>query len=248
MSTQTFDIWNTKKVLVGYSTDFGGLFRYHNPQDMEHYAAVGGAFGFAPEQMVRVRQKHTNRVVLVDAGNAGEGVVRVGEREAADGMITASANVVLCVVTADCVPVFLYDETHGAIGMVHSGRTGTAADIVAVAVRSMQRHFGSRPNNIQCILGPALCAKHHEVELEHVAAFERNFTPQEQAAFIERREGKAYVDMAGAIRLSLARSGLQAQNIYDCGICTYEQSDLFSWRRDHIVDARILSFVAMRKV
>ena len=246
MSTWTFDdIWQTDGVVAGYTTDFGGSFRYNDPEDEGHYAAVGGAYGLGPGQMVRVRQVHGDRVVVVDAANGGEGIIRNGRYGESDGMVSASKGLMLCLVAADCVPVFLHDEAVGAIGLVHSGREGTGKEIAAVAVRRLEQRYGSRPQDIRCILGPSLCAAHHEVELRFAAPFAQHFTSEEQDAFITRSEGKAYIDMAGAIRLSLLRSGLREQNIHDCGICTYERRDLFSWRREPGIGGRILSFIVM---
>ena len=54
-----------------------------------------------------------------------------------DSMITTLPNVLLCVSTADCVPVFLYDPIGHVAAMVHSGWRGTLAGIAANTVRVM---------------------------------------------------------------------------------------------------------------
>lgn len=85
-------------------------------------------------------------------------VKRVGKRECQgedlrgkklagiDGMITDEPKVTLCTSYADCVPLYLVDKEHKAIGHSHSGWRGTVGKMGAVTVASMQEEFGTRPD------------------------------------------------------------------------------------------------------
>jgi copper oxidase (laccase) domain-containing protein len=117
----------------------------------------------------------------------------------------------LCVVTADCTPVFLYDPVCGVAGMLHSGRAGTMKDISGKAVLKMQQEFGSKPRDIRCILGPYLCARHHEVERKDIEGFFELFSESECERFLKNKGIKYYVDMGEAIRISLMKKGVLSE-------------------------------------
>ena len=60
-------------------------------------------------------------------------------RPEGDGLVTAMAGVMLCIFTADCVPVLLADKERGVSGALHAGWRGTLAGIAAAGVRAMVR-------------------------------------------------------------------------------------------------------------
>lgn len=247
MNIKLYDYWKNEKIIAGYSTDFDGAFGYNIPENAENYSAVASGFGLKAENMIRVHQKHTAEILNVTAENGGEGVIREGTSDFNDGLITASENVMLCVVTADCVPVFLFDEKKEVIGMVHSGRVGTIKEISYFAVKKMTEKYGSDPQDIKVILGPYLSEPHHEVNPEDVTGFYERFTKDECAQFLRNTEKKSYVDMGRAIVLSLKRAGVKEANIVDERVCTFENRELYSWRREHNPAARNLSFICIRK-
>lgn len=232
-----------EKVRAGYSTEFDGHFGYMIPEDIPNYDAVAVRFGLTADDMIRVHQKHTNRILAVSSANAGEGVTRPGTEEAYDALITDEAGLMLLVVTADCVPVFLYDRVKGVIGLVHSGRAGTMQEIAFHTVMKMQELYGCEPQNIRCVTGPSLCQAHHEVDLKDAEGFAERFTEEEQRRFLQYRREKVYVDMGEAIRISLLRAGIRDDNIEITKKCTFEDKAFPSWRRDHDPKARMLSFI-----
>ncbi len=260
----TFD---SNKIIAGYTTDASGHWRNNEAEDYPQYEALAGEFGLTASDMVRVRQRHTDLIRGVSKKNGGEGILKevenakvqenhrqmtpgsqaLGESNIYDGMITQDKGLILAIVTADCVPVFLHDPVHEAIGLVHSGRDGCAKEIVLQAVEKMQMEYGTNPADIICHLGPYISPRHHEVQEKDLQGFYDNFASQECQAIIEAKDNGRYnIDMGAAIRASLLRAGLMAENIHDDHICTFENKELYSWRRDHDKDARILSFMVVR--
>ena len=245
MSIVRFENWNSKAVLAGYTTDYGGLFRYHHPEDLAHYEALGQSLGVNTDHMIRVHQYHTDKVLPVSTANGGEGILREGSPEGNDALITNTPGLLLCMISADCVPVFFYDAISRCVGLAHSGRTGTALEIAALTAQNMQHLYGAKPERIRCILGPHLCPAHHQVKRSDTAIFTECFSAAERVKFIIPSGEHALVDMSAAITISLLRAGLRKENIFHCGICTYEQPELFSWRRDKNPDTHILSFISL---
>lgn len=86
----------------------------------------------------------------------------------ADALVTTCVDVVLEVRTADCVPVFLWNEE--AIGIAHAGWRGVEAGVVPAAVAAL-RACGSGP--VHAVVGPHLRASCNEfgpADLERLAA------------------------------------------------------------------------------
>lgn len=247
MKLNIFRNWDDGNVTAGYTTGCGGLFRYQNPLDTENYEALSKVFHMTAGQMVRVHQSHTDNILIVGAESGGEGILKKELDEDYDGILTNTGGLILCLVSADCVPVFLYDRAKGVIGLVHSGRAGTIKEIAAKAVLRMEREYASDPSELRCILGPYLCAAHHEVGPADAEPFYERFSPEECSRFLKYKGGRVYVDMGTAITISLVRCGLAAEHIHDSGLCTYEHKELYSWRRDHDPNAQLLSFVLMKR-
>ena len=247
MKKNLFSIWNDDTVIAGYTTDCGGRFHFADPQDAGNYELLARSFGLSAERMVRVHQRHTDRVLSVTGEMGGEGILRRNIPDDYDAILTDTDDLMLCVVTADCVPVFLYDAVKHVIGLAHSGRAGTIKEIAAKSVWKMQLDYGSSPSDIQCILGPYLSTSHHEVRDVDAAPFYESFSSEECSNILTPRGDRVLVDMGRAISISLQRCGVREENIWDCGICTYENENLYSWRREHNHDTQILSFILMKE-
>src|SRR3989338_3312478 len=78
---------------------------------------------------VQVRQVHGNKVIIVENA-AGS---RRSFLEEADGLVTKTARLPLAIRTADCLPVFLYDQRQQCIGLIHAGWKGGQKNIITEA-------------------------------------------------------------------------------------------------------------------
>lgn len=190
MKLNIYDTWKTDSVIAGYTTEFDGAWGNNVAEDVPHYVALAEEYGLKVENMVRVHQKHTDNILVADHTNGGDGILREGASLAQDAIVTNEKGLMLCIVTADCAPVFLYDEETGAIGIVHSSRLGTAKIIAPKTVLKMQEKYGSRPENIRCIVGPYISQKHHEVEGKDIVVFSEHFSDAECSRFIVDADGQ----------------------------------------------------------
>jgi len=73
-----------------------------------------------------------------------------------DGLITNKRGVALCVLTADCLPVFLYDCVENVIALIHAGRRGTENGICSIAVSRMIESYKCNPENIIALFGASI--------------------------------------------------------------------------------------------
>ena len=88
--------------------------------------------GVTADKLIVPYQTHSCNVLTIDeAFMQLSGDARHAMLQEKDAVITSIPNVCLCVSTADCVPVLLYDSARGVIASVHAGWRGTVGKIVA---------------------------------------------------------------------------------------------------------------------
>ena len=209
------------------------------------YEAVASELGLCASDMVRVEQRHTAEVKVVQSEDAGEGVVRRNWDKAYDGIVTDAKEVVLSVNTADCTPVFLVDPSACAIGLVHSGWRGTVGKISANALKIMQQKYGCNAANIVAYIGPHICTNCFEFGKDDTYLLgDFACRPYVKDAGCGKKD-KVLVDTSACIKDTLLECGLNAANIYESDSCSFESADtLASYRRDHN-KARTLSVFAL---
>ena len=118
----------------------------------ENYRILANALDFAPQHTVLTRQTHSDIVRVVDKTHHLGFDHRLYPE--CDGLITCDPGTALVVFTADCTPILLHDPVTGAVGAVHAGWRGTAANIAGKAVKAMCDAFGCEAANIRAAIGP----------------------------------------------------------------------------------------------
>jgi YfiH family protein len=193
------------------TTRRGGLDLSSSVRD-EHAARLLRAYGL-PAEGVWCKQVHSDVVAFVDAPRVVEG---------ADALITATPDLPLCVIMADCVPVVLYDPDQHALGLAHAGWQGTVARIASATVRAMADRFGSDPAALIAAIGPSIGPDEYEVGPDVVA---RARAAYGDAAPILERAGKTFFDLWAANAHDLRSAGVQQIEV--AGISTARHLDEF---------------------
>lgn len=200
-------------------------------------AALCTALGITDERLILPRQTHGDTVRRVATGRE--------PLQGVDALITNEKGFCIGVSTADCVPVLLYDEDNAACGAVHAGWRGTVARITAKAVEAMRQAFATSPSRLRAVIGPSISQAAFEVGDEVYDAFQEAAFPMDRMA--RRMNGKWHIDLWAANFQLLESAGLPLENIFVCGICTYEHSDrFFSARRLGINSGRIFNGILLR--
>ncbi len=201
------------------------------------------------ENFIIPHQTHGNRVLAVDSG-----FLNLNQTEAVetlygvDAVVTNQPGVFLCVTTADCVPMLLYDKGKGAIAAIHAGWRGTVGRIVENSLRELERQYGTSARDVIVGMGPAISQQHYEVGDEVVAAFqEKGFDLSDRAvSYPEPCTGKWHIDLTEINRRELIRLGVPDNQVEISGLCTFERRDLFfSARRQTIHSGRMLTGVKL---
>ncbi len=167
-------------------------------------------------------QVHGNRLVQALPQNQGQ---------QADGSYATAAGQVCCVMTADCLPVVLYNPEAGRLAVVHAGWRGLAAGIVEKALPLIG---GTEAGHAAVVawLGPAIGPQRFEVGPDVVDTFV-DLSAQHAAAFHQVSEHKWMADLYTLARQKLAARGVT--RVYGGDYCTMSDERLFySYRRDRV--------------
>lgn len=187
----------------------------------ENYNRISAALGFSPEDIVTSDQTHTANVRVITAEDRGNGITKPRPYTDVDGMITNVPGLVLATFYADCVPLYFADPVHKAVGLSHSGWRGTAAGIGAVTVKELQKHYGTRPEDIYAAVGPSICQDRYEVSEDVILEFQKTFSRELWKDIFYRKEnGKYQLNLWEANRQILLGAGILPEHISMPNLCT----------------------------
>jgi polyphenol oxidase len=201
---------------------------------LENRRRLAAALGADPRDFVYARQVHGAGVRIVGAADRGSGAFTVDDAiPDTDALVTTSPDVVLAILTADCVPVVLHDPVAGVLACVHAGWRGTVARVSAAAVAAMAS-LGSRPSDVIAGLGPAADPARYQVgpDVHHAvteafgpaaSAFIRpgpNVNPGPKASADPTAPRRWLLDLWAANRHVLRQAGLPAAQIHTTTVPT----------------------------
>lgn len=181
---------------------------------------------------VCAQQTHSANVYKVTEKDRGRGAF--DEKTAipqTDALYTNESQIVLCTFTADCVPVFFYNETKNIIGIIHSGWSGTVQEITRKTLQYVIETENCYITDFTFQIGTALSKKRFEVDTDVFILFEQlgYATP-----FIRYHEAtnKYHIDNQQVIKEQCLRLGVLEEQITIDKTCTYDSPTGFSYRED----------------
>jgi YfiH family protein len=178
--------------------------------DAHAYAlAVGEA------QAVFLQQVHSSRAISVTAPFAEN------ERLEADAMATVTPGLALAIVTADCAPILLADESAGVIGAAHAGWRGAQGGVIEAAIAQMEE-LGAQRHHIAAAIGPCITQDNYEIGADMRA----NFSAADHRFFEATGPGKWHFDLEGMVASRLAEAKVGS-------ICAMEMDTYAAARRFH---------------
>ena len=231
------DILQFSSTKAGWGGDGRCRFTGDSSEDYADYRReLAESLGLNEAQFIFPRQTHSNHVVVVQEST------EAAEVQDTDALVTNERGVCICVQTADCVPVMIYDPGRKVVAAIHAGWRGTVGKIVEKTVKKMQDVFQSDPAELLAGIGPSISTLNYEVGEEVIRAVQENFPNHDQLLLPSKNEGKAYFDLWKANQFLLVGAGLSAQNVEIMNLCSYgEEGDFFSARRDGAQTGRMVS-------
>lgn len=158
-----------------------------------------------------------------------------------DFLITHLSGVGLGIMTADCLPVIVYDPVHTSIGIAHAGWRGAVAGVVDEMILSMKQRYGTNPRDLNVFFGSSArgCCYQVGVDLVHYIA------SQYRSSLIYRGDN-IFFDAVVYQQLRLIEQGVECHHIVDRGVCTICDNNYYSYRREKEGSGRNITMVWLR--
>lgn len=253
----------TGMVRHGFSTRMGGVSRgmfesmnlsFSRGDDEEavrkNYDKMAQALGTSVQNMVCSVQTHTTNIRRITGADKGKGVCIPPDYTDIDGLITDEPGIMLVTFYADCVPVYMVDTRHHAIGLCHSGWRGTVGRISQNMLRHMKEQFHTQPQDVIAAIGPSICRDCYEVSEDVVQAFEQEFGKKVLGRIaVLKCNGRFRLDLWEANRMILEQGGVRPEHIEVTDICTCCNPDyLFSHRASHGKRGNLAAFLELKNI
>jgi len=244
---------DNSKNLVQYSifSSFKNLFAFTTTRETirinnvryssepENKIILAEALSIPPERLVFPNQTHTNCVVDLN------GISKVS-LDNTDALVTNQKGLCICVQTADCVPILLFDPGKNVVSAVHAGWRGTVGKIVKKAVNKMVQNYGCHPDNLLAAIGPSISPEIYEVGNEVVEVAKKTI-PNVAKALIKNNSEKFRFNLWEANRQLLLASGLSAKHIEMLEECSFlKENKYYSARREGVNTGRLVSGIMIK--
>ncbi|WP_299249309.1 peptidoglycan editing factor PgeF [uncultured Cytophaga sp.] len=188
---------------------------------------------FNPATTVFPIQTHSNNVAIVTDDN------KHSIFQNTDALITNTPSILIGVLSADCVPILLFDPKKRVVAAIHAGWKGTVAEIVSCTIKKMMLEFNCTPDTIIAAIGPSISSENFEVGEEVSIQFK-------DACKHMGPNGKMHIDICLANKLQLLEIGVKESNISLSGLCTFKNNvDFYSARRDGFNTGRLASVIGL---
>ncbi len=204
-----------------------GFLDWGDPEEVfQNRLLLAKRLGISARQLVFPRQCHGKKVAVIDGSfPLGHCPHRLAST---DALVTNLPGTCICVLTADCVPIILYDKKRKVVGVAHAGWKGTVQEIAIETLDVMKSVFGASENEILVGIGPSIGPGAYEVGQTVMGPLLARWPRALELGLAKQKtNGKFLVDLWKTNRYMLEQAGIQSNNIEVSGICTYSVAGLF---------------------
>ncbi len=167
-------------------------------------------------------QIHSNKFVFIDKN------FRFNKKKVnADAVITNQRKIPIAVLTADCVPILLYDYKKNMVAAIHAGWKGAFKEIIKRVINFMLLK-GCKKDCIIAAIGPCIRQNSYNVGLE----FKKKFLKKDKKnkIFFKNKKNSYYFDLPNFVKSQLKSN--EISNIDMINIDTFvKKNNFFSARR-----------------
>lgn len=151
--------------------------------------------------------------------------------EDADAAITQDKNLFLFMLTADCLPIALFDPKTESIALIHAGWQGLDLEIIQKTVEKMQHEFSINPADLIAKIGPSICNNCYTLLPGDHPLIKKHASDKRWQKYISKKEDKYSIDLWSFAKDQLTENGVLEENIENENKCTYHSGEHFSHRK-----------------
>ena len=185
---------------------------------------VANRMNVPSNNLILMHQSHSNKVIFFNEKN------KLEKKFNSDALITNLKGFAIGVLTADCVPILIYDETNKIIGCIHAGWKGALSGIIKNTISKIKK--GKKQTQIYASVGPCIGNKSYEVGLDFYKKFISK-SKKNKSYFTFKNKNKKFFNLRKFVCDKLK---LQNVKIDHVNRDTFKEShNFFSFRRTSIL-------------
>ena len=145
----------------------------------------------------------------------------------ADAIITEKKKFPIAILTADCVPLLIFDKKRKMIAAIHAGWRGAYKEIVQKVIKFMFNK-GCKKEDMIVAIGPSISVKNYEIGEQFKDMFIKK--DKMNIKFFKKGKNKIYFDLPNYVKKQVKLN--QIKNIDLLNIDTFnKKNNFFSARR-----------------
>ena len=188
---------------------------------LNNLSIVSKKIGVSKNNLFLMNQTHSNKVVTINEKNKNIKTIY------ADALITKINNIAISVLTADCVPILIYEEVNRIVACVHAGWKGAVNGIIKKTLNEIIDM--NKNNKIYVAVGPCIGAKNYEVGKEFYDKFIIE-NKKNKIFFFQGEKNKLLFDLRKYVNSKIKEFDIE--HVENMCFDTYsEKENFFSFRR-----------------
>ncbi|WP_104697806.1 MULTISPECIES: peptidoglycan editing factor PgeF [unclassified Helicobacter] len=149
-----------------------------------------------------------------------------------DSLICKSKKIKAMIMVADCVPVCIFDSKNNVFALIHAGRLGLFQKIISKTIIEMSKIFSTKSKDLLAYIGPCIHPCCYEVDAKILLQTKQLFKNDFENFVIEHNQ-KFFLNLPAMAKFQLTDFGISGSNIEISPTCTFEEENLFSYRRNN---------------
>jgi len=188
---------------------------------ISNLAIVAEKINVTKNNLFLMNQTHSNKVVTINENN--KNIQRIN----ADALITKIENIAISVLTADCVPILIYEEVNHIIACIHAGWRGAVNGIIKNTINEIVSM--GKNTKIYVAVGPCIGVRNYEVGKDFYDEFIKENNKNE-IFFFPSKKDKFLFDLRKFVNFKIKE--FDVEYIENIDFDTYaEKESFFSFRR-----------------
>ena len=217
--------------------------------------------GISADQIILLKQEHSDRIVRITSQNLND------QNLVGDAMITNLPNILICIKTADCIPMLIFDATQSTIAVIHLSRQTVLIGLLEKVVEALVQEYNCNVNNLKIHMMPSLQAQNHLVYENEYSKFPDQYSQKLpngvhiinnanlvsdhlQSNNLQLKDlsnmRSAHLNLQQLVKDKLTILGVNIENIVEDTTDTFQDNNYHSYRRDYPNNGLMLSYIMLK--
>jgi YfiH family protein len=161
---------------------------------LKNLKTVGNKINSKSKKIFLLNQVHSSKLYYIGKDS------NINNKFEGDALVTDKKNIPIAVLTADCVPILIYDKNKKMIAAIHAGWKGAYKDIVKKVINFMIKK-GCSSKNITAAIGPCISTNNYQVREDFIKKFIKK--DKKNFVFFKKSKDKNYFNLSKYINFQL---------------------------------------------